>query len=59
VRYTHETCGSELQVTAYCPCCDSKVGPKEIKRVVGDDVEILKKSANQQEINQTLGYSPP
>lgn len=59
MRYTHDACGNELEVTAYCSCCDSKVGPKEIKRVVGDGVEALKNNANQQEINQVLGYNPP
>lgn len=59
MRYTHKTCGGELQVTSYCPCCESKVAPRDIKRVVGDDVEALKQSANPQELNQVLGYSPP
>ncbi len=58
MRYTHKTCGAELQITAYCPCCDVNVSSSDIKMVTGPEIETLKKSLSTQQLTQALGFMP-
>ena len=58
MRYTHKTCGEELQAAAYCSCCDTNVDSREIKMVTGPAIEELKKNLNPQQLYQALGFVP-
>ena len=58
LRYTHKTCGEELQMAAYCSCCDTNVSSREIKMVTGPAIEELKKILNPQQLTKALGYAP-
>ena len=58
VRYTHKTCGGELQSAAYCSCCDTKVDSREINVAIGPAVEELKRNLSPQQLIQALGYVP-
>jgi len=45
-------------MAAYCSCCDTNVGSREIKMVTGPAIEELKKTLNSQQLTKALGYVP-